>query len=241
MRERLTIVVAPLLAVALISGCYTFGISETARTTPQGGFQFTGTLTPYHLSVAPEGGAAQVLFVFPELKAKFGLADRVDMGIYWAFGPGLGLNVKTQFAEGPVDAAVLLGGSLYGLGIADAFFGIYDVSPRVIVSSERAGSFPFCLNAGVKYLGIAAGAEGETATGGVLSCVGGVGLPFRFGNTRSIRLMPEVSLSIPVLSTYMAGGEGETDFLYEGFTASLGFCIGYVGADEESGGGAGLP
>lgn len=233
MRECLPIIVAALLTAVMLPGCFTFGISETARTTPQGGFQVIGSLTPYHLSVVPDEEAAQVFFPLPELKAKFGLGDRVDMGVSWAFGPGLGLNVKSQFVEGPVDAAVHLGGSLYGMGLADVFFGVYEASPRIIVSSERAGSFPFCLNAGVKYQGIVAGAEGETATGGVLSGVGGGGLPFRFGNARAIRLMPEVSISVPVLANYAAEEESGTDFIFEGFTASLGFSIGYVGADEE--------
>ncbi len=223
---------AALASVILMTGCATLGSFETARTAEPGQFQFGGAVTPVHF-IGSEEASGALFFPFPALYTRVGVAPGFDLGAVWSFGPGVGLNAKYQFLKGPLDAALYIGGSYYGMSIGGAGFGMYSVSPRFFLSSESRGSFPFMVNAGVNYGGASASGGGSTVSGGTLSVVAGGGLPFRIGGSRSGRIMPELQVSVPVMSTFTSGEESNTTAMLEGFVASIGVCFGSVGADRE--------
>jgi len=222
---------AAVAAVVLLTGCATFGTFETAQTAAPGQFQFGGALTPVHI-ISSEGSNGTVFFPFPTLFTKVGVSEQVDLGATWSFGPGVALNGKYQFMSGPMDGALWLGGSYYGISISGTGFGVYSIGPRLFLSSEREGSFPYMVNFGATYAGASASSEGSSVSGGTLSALLGAGLPFRLGGGRDSRIMPELQVSIPVMSTYEAGEGSNSTALLEGFVASIGICFGYVGAEH---------
>ncbi len=222
---------AALAAVILMTGCATLGTFETARTAEPGQFQFGGAVTPVHV-LSSEATSGVLFFPFPAIYAKVGVSQGLDLGAVWSFGPGVGLNAKYQFLRGPLDGAILVGGSYYGMSMGGTGFGMYFLNSRFFLSSEQQGSFPFMANAGVNYGGASASGGGATASGGTLSAVAGAGLPFRIGGSRSGRIMPELQVSVPVMTTFSSGEETNTTAMLEGFIASIGVCFGYVGPDR---------
>ncbi len=231
MSHRWRLISVALIATVLMTGCMTTGLYETARTAPPGRFQGGGALTPVHITVTDNGVAGGFL-PLPELFAKIGLGPGFDIGARWAFGPGMALNAKAQFLKGPLDGAIYLSGSFYGFFGGGVGFGTYSLSPRLILSSEKRGGFPFAINGGISYIGAIAGGDGSTASGGTLAAVAGAGLPFRLGGTRSARIMPELAISFPIFSTFEYGGEGISYGGIEGFYTSFGISFGHVGPDR---------
>ncbi len=230
MRTVLRSTAVAAVAMVLLAGCFAPGLYETARTAPPGEFQMGGALTPVNVAFT-DSGVGVLLIPFPELSAKIGIAPGFDLGAKWAFGPGLGLNGKVQFLKGAMDGAFYCSGSFYGMFFGDAGFGMYSLSPRLILSSETRGKFPFAINAGVGYSGIIAGAGGETASGSSLAAAAGFGLPFRFGKNRSARVIPELSLSVPIFSSYEAGGETGIGMDVDALMLSAGIGFGAVGSE----------
>jgi hypothetical protein len=232
-RARRVVLGAAVAAVLLLTGCATFGTFETAQTAAPGQFQFGGALTPAHI-ISSEGSNGTLFFPFPTLFSKVGVSERVDLGATWSFGPGVGVNGKYQFLSGPTDGALWLGGSYYGISVSGTGFGVYSIGPRLFLSSEREGSFPYMVNFGATYAGATASSGGNSASGGTLAALLGAGLPFRLGAGRDSRIMPELQVSIPVMSTYEAGEGSNTTALLEGFVASIGVCFGYVGPEHSA-------
>ncbi len=232
MDHRLLRLAASLAVVLVFGGCFTFGLHETARTAPPGGFEGSVGMNPL-VYFADEHGGEPAFWMFPVLAGRFGVAENFDLGVYWVFGPGLGMSAKWQLARGQVDAALQGRASFYGLFIGDAGAGFYTLNPRVIVSSEAPGAFPFCLNAGFDYWGLAAFGGGEVEGGGTLFLSGGVGLPVRLGQRRQVRFMPELSFMVPTATGTTFGEEGASFTIDpQGLIASLGFSLAVAGPYE---------
>lgn len=208
--KRIGLLVTVVLAAALLPGCMGTMLYETARTTPPGKAQFGGSLTPVHI-VATGDGIGGTFIPLPDLFVKLGVAPGFDLGARWAFGPGITVNGKAQFMRGKVDGAFHLAGNFTGIFVGGGGFGAATLAPRVILSSEPPGGFPFAANAGLSYTGVFAGGDGETASGGTLGAVAGFGLPFRLGAKKTLVLQPEVGVGIPILAG--ASYSGETEFI----------------------------
>lgn len=222
---------AAVLSVAvLLAGCVTTGLYETARTTPPGQWQIGGCVTPIHMAFTEDGVAGRFLPI-PELYARVGLSDNFDLGARWSFGPGIQLNGKGRISKGAVDVAMHGATSFYGFFMSGYGFGLYTLTPRLVVSQENAGSFPFAINAGVSYTGLFAGGDGEGTSGGTLGAVTGIGLPFRLGISRSLLIMPELAVSVPLFSSVEYEGEQEIITGLDQFGLSLGASVGYAGRD----------
>jgi hypothetical protein len=240
MRGYLTIAAVTFLAVMLLPGCVMYGISETARTAPPGEFQFTGTVTAVHAQFEPVDAQ---LFVIPEVKAKFGVAPMIDVGLDLALGPGAGLNMKFQPVAGPVDVALHLSGSIYDISsmwdpeYVEESYTMYNLSPRLILSGDDTQGPSFCVHLGTEYSGQTASDEYSEPTG-LWNGVVGLGLPFRVGSSGAVRVMPELVVRIPFADEELGG---ETGFLPAGTVGRLGVSFSYVGAAEEESGGLWAP
>jgi hypothetical protein len=232
MKSCLRSVLFAAVASILMTGCITLGLYETARTAAPGEFQFGGWVSPAHVVVA-EGEGGALFFPFPGLYAKLGVAPGFDLGATWAMGPGLGLNGKLQFARGPVDAALHLGGGFYGFfGFGSGGLGFYSLSPRLVISSEEQGRFPIAVNGGVNYLGVTEGGDGYSYGSGAMMLAGGLGFPLRLGKDRSLRVMPQLDVNVPVYGTADYGEGYETYDMFNGALVSFGISAAYVGKDR---------
>lgn len=215
--------------VVVLSGCATFGTNETARTIPPGKFAFGGAVTPVFVARGTDERTSFIFFPFPELYGKLGVSDKFEVGMRWGFGPGATFTCKYWFARGMLDAAFAGYGSFYGMSDGRFMYGVYSISPRVILSNEAKGSFPYAVNTGIQFAGVTAGEIGSTVSGSALSVVAGAGLPFRLGSERSLRVMPELSLSLPLLTTLDLGSYGgSSQSLLGSFTVCVGIGLGSV-------------
>lgn len=223
--------------VVIFTGCATFGTYETARVAPRGTFQGGGAITPVHITTTVDIWTGQktlgfLFFPIPELSGKIGVSDNFELGARWAFGPGLTATGKYQFLRGPIDGAVSFYGTLYGYSLGGVTLGYYTLEPRFIVSNESPETFPYSVNAGINWTAIFSGAGGQSASAGVLSAVAGVGLPFRLGATRSFRIMPELSLILPLVGSVEAGEASGSVGLLGNFAMSFGVGFGSAGPYE---------
>jgi hypothetical protein len=207
-------------------GCVTIGLHETARPTPPGKAEFGASVTPlvyYALAETVLGTSSGFLLVpLPELALRFGVVRDFDLGVRWAFGPGAALTAKYRVAKEPVDIAVAMCASGYGLSAAGLSFFSYGVTPRFILSNEKPNTFPFAVNAGLSVSGSSTAGVGAAAAGTDLGLVAGFGLPFTFGSARNLMLMPELAINLPLLSSAQSGGQSSLDASLRGLALSLG-------------------
>jgi hypothetical protein len=254
---RIAALQAAVVVLLSVAGCATFGVFETAQTAPPGGVQVGGAITPLNVVSTqgseygygyPTGSSVYSYFgPFASLFAKVGVSERLDLGTTWTFGtatpfqgtdlgyssllgPAVGLNGKYQFLRGATDGALLLSGSYYGVAGEGTSVAYYSIGPRFLFSSERQGSFPYLLNVGANYGGFSSDYdyEGSSTSGGALTALAGAGLPFRLGTDRSVRIMPELQLSIPLSKDEAWSELG----LPDAFVTSIGVSLGYVGAER---------
>ncbi len=226
---RLSVILS---SACLLAGCATFGLHQTARTTPPGKFEYGGIVTPVLIPIIPQSDAYASwpvgYFPIPELYARMGLSDNSDLGFRWSFGPGMGVDYKFRMASGGVDVAGMLGGSFYGLFMSGSGVGVYSFYPRLILSREGKPGTPWAFNAGFDYLG---GFTTDTYGGGsglgILSLRAGFGLPFRA--FESVRIMPELSVNFPVT----AGSDGTGIDIPQGNgLLTLGVSVGSIPANK---------
>ncbi len=230
-RIRIVLLGAALVSFALVSGCATAGVFETAQTAPSGRVQAGAAVTPVIIGVS-EGSAGAVFYPLPTLYGKVGLSDNSDLGAAWSFGPGIGLNYKYRFARGRTEGALRLDGSFYGVFFGGVGAAAYSFGPRLLFSDERPGSFPWMVNFGAEYLGASGSGAGSSTDAGVLIALAGAGLPFRVGESRGVRLMPELQLSFPLGAMMSSSGEVSPTLLGEGFVAMLGLSATFAGAQK---------
>jgi hypothetical protein len=216
----------------ILTGCAAGGTYETARTAPYGGFQAGGAINfatvERPIDVINERGENLSSFLFyfypfTELSFKYGVADNFDIGARWVFGPGI--TAKYQFLNAGTEGAISMYSWLYyyylSAGGERETFISFGLEPRIIISNEQPGGFPYSLNAGLNCASSYVGVAGVEGTGMSITAVGGVGLPIRVGATRCFRIMPELSASVPLVNGRSA--------------LSLGVGFTYTGQDEKSG------
>jgi hypothetical protein len=189
---------------------------------------------PIHYYDMGEGMTTTSFFPIPVLYARYGISPRFDVGVDWVPGPDLTVNGKWQFTDLKLDGALAVSGSFYGFAFGGTGVGAYSLSPRLILSKEAAESFPWMVNAGVNYGGYVGGTAGlgGTVSGNYVSFVAGAGLPFRLGQTRTFRIMPEVSAEVPVSTSVDYAGESASTSLAGMLRVSIGVGFTYVGNDE---------
>ncbi|MEO0075245.1 MAG: hypothetical protein ABIK31_03960 [candidate division WOR-3 bacterium] len=197
-----------LFALILLLSCTTFTSYQTAQTTSPNQLKIGGAITPVFIGIS--GGAGAYFVPIPEIEAKLGVSDNLDFGARWSFGPGVALNTKYQFLKNNFDGAIFLEGSFYGLMSHGEGFGFYSFKPTLLFSREKAGMTPFSFGIGLYHFGVITG----DATGGFTSLCGHVGIPYRIGANRNIRIMPELTFLVPLFSNYHSNNQS-------GFTTSL--------------------
>ncbi len=171
-------------SLLLFINCFTVTNFETAQTAGSGNFEFGGSFSPV-MMLANQSGSNAVILPFADISAKLGITDRFDIGARWALPFGIYANTKYQFLRNGIDGALFLEGSYFGpLTGSDA--GFYTINPAVIFSREQEGTFPFSVLLGFFTIGI--GSENTTAL------KANIGFPFRIGNNRSVRIMPEIGI-----------------------------------------------
>jgi hypothetical protein len=220
----------------LVVSCATSGFYETARTTPKGKFEFGGSITPVYVYATADTLLGQtsgfVFFPVPELAVKYGLGSDLDIGARWGFGPGISGNVKYRLLRGDHEAAIAAAGSFYGLSLGGVSGGSYDLTPRLVYSTEAKGSLPYEASLGLRMAGAFGSVLGMTVSTTTLSAVVSAGMPFRLGASRGFRLTPELSASIPFLTTYQGGGYSNSGARVSELTINLGVGLSSVAREE---------
>jgi len=226
---RLSVVV---LSVCLLGGCVTMGLHETARTTPPRQIECGCIAAPLIVFRGTESSVERwpvIVMPYSELCASVGLSDNSDIGFRYAFNPGMGINGKYRLVSRGVDIAARLGASLYyyplGLLSAGTDWVCYSLSPRVVVSREPEFGLGWAFNAGLDYYGMFCTGGDEEGTGRrVLFLGAGAGLPLC--TFRSVRIMPEVDVLLPLLgSTDYEGGTWFLPGMYHYPRLSLGISL----------------
>jgi hypothetical protein len=196
-RARIAFFRPRLLAAAWLAGlcgCYTLGIQETARTAPPGRREFGGGVTVVPVPPDQAGESGPSVVPFPYARCQFGVACDFELGLVWTFGTGLGASAKWRLQRRPVEVAVAVRAT--GFVLARYPFPsmvAWGVHPRLILSDESAGAFPYCLSAGVDMWG-------EASSGNWTGLSIGLGIPLRAGSRRQLRIMPEVYAVMVVAS-----------------------------------------
>ena len=218
---------AILSSAYLLGGCVSLGLHDTARTAPPGKVEFGGIVTPVFVwwDLPLSYGSAAVLFPLPELYARVGLSDNSDLGLRWAFGPGLRMDYKQRLASGGVDVAGQIGGSFLFLEGGSYF----SLSPRLLMSRESEPGLPWAFNAGLDYYRLFyRDYYGEVSREGLLCLRAGFGLPFRV--LESVRIMPETAVSLRVAGD--ADPYGSVVLAQRGLVVTLGVGLGSVEREE---------
>jgi len=210
-------------SVLLFIGCMPMiNNFETAQTAPHKEIQFGGSLAPYYFSISQEDGFSNVFWPTTRLTAKYGITKNFDVGVgtlfaYWI--PGVIVNTKYQFLSGNLDGSFFLDGSYYGFDI-DLFnerikYKISNIKPTLIFSREKAHQFPFSLAIGMHYWLVGAHSETEQVSSSITSFITNIGFPIRFGASRSLKIMPEIGLWLPITGSVSIEGEDST-YAFEG-------------------------
>lgn len=193
---------ALLAALAMLPGCLSTTLCETARVSPPGTAEVTVAATPWFWR------SESTRFVFeswnrpgPELSARIGLFKNFDAGVRLLMMPGACLAGKYQLLAGPVDIAVNAAGYGYEF-FAGSGYGGY---AGVLVSRERG--IPFSAQGTIAYDQNFGFGEFESSRTQIVTARFGLGLPFIDG---PIRVHPAATCSVPLswerLSSYSRNG-----------------------------------
>jgi hypothetical protein len=232
MKSLLRSVLFAAVTLALVTGCVSTGLYETARTAPPGQIQGGLTLEPFFLGSGVTSLAA--LYSMLGVQLKLGVVPGFDIGLTLGGTGYMGLNGKYQFLSGPMDGALHCSGAFFGIADGGEGGGYYTLTPRAVFSSETPGRVPYSFHLGANYTGIFGAGNGQTEVGGVLYVLGGVGMPVRVGTHRELRVMPELSFGKTVFSNASSGGFEALERV-EGGILKLGINIAYVGRDTLQG------
>ncbi|NPV13653.1 hypothetical protein HPY86_01810 [candidate division WOR-3 bacterium] len=204
---RIRCLIVCLVALIILSGCSAFRIYETAQTTPPGRFALSGTFTPISISSSIFKYKYNEVLVLPipALSLRMGITDNFDLGLNFD-GPSIGGTVtgKCRLLRGPLDGALAAYGSAYIIPVLRYAFSLYRLESRFIISRETPGVFLFSASARLKCMGALGSFES-------LSGMLGFGLPFRLGKQRSFRIMPGLSIDIPIYPGINTGNDLHMD------------------------------
>jgi hypothetical protein len=159
----------------------------------------------------------------PELSAQLGLGDGIQAGVDWDFVSGLGVDGLYRLGSGssadsgyqrrtgcwfgPPELALGARAGWYVNDNGVGHEGVWDFSPRFLLSNDRSGGIPYAVNLGIDCYGYRA--LGSGPSGATLAAVVNIGVPFSF--VRPIRLgdrlglklrvQPEAAVSVPFMSS----------------------------------------
>ncbi|MBS4014956.1 MAG: hypothetical protein KGZ86_00740 [Candidatus Latescibacteria bacterium] len=210
----LILISAGLLLVSCFPMINTF---ETART-------FTAHSSGFGISSSPlyfTNNNGILIWPMTRLIYKYGIMDNLDIGVGTFFSgwiPGLLLNTKYQIFEHDIDGAVFFEGTYYGFNLTHQNrtnrYKILTLRPGFIFGQEAEGRFPFSMNLGIHYYSVSESYANEHMRSSATSLATNLGLPIRFGRNRSLKLMPELGLVIPLFGSTSIQGT-DNAFLFE--------------------------
>lgn len=187
----------PAMVLILGGGCASIGLFETARTCDAGRAELT-------LSYSPVSVNAPSFALFPLFKptVRYGVLDGLDIGVSLpGLAPAIGVSGKKMFLRNDgLDGAAYLGTEFYLLS-SDMYETSYLsglVNPRVVLSREQEGTFPFAANAGLSLFWLFDAGSTDVAAGSALWVNAGAGLPIRLGERREYRILPAFEVAVPV-------------------------------------------
>ena len=162
----------------------------------------------------------------PELSAHLGLGHGIQAGVDWDFVSGLGadglyrlgsgLSAGSGYQQrtgcwfGPPELALGARGGWYVNDNTVGHEGVWNFSPRFLLSNERSGGIPYALNLGLDCYGYRAFGSGSSAA--TLAAVVNIGVPFSFLSPirlsdrlgLKLQVQPEVAVSVPFVSSPLA-------------------------------------
>ncbi len=116
----------------LLSGCFFVSTFQEPKVLSEG--EHVLQLGVSGIANPGENGGVSVPFI-PELAYRRGFGGGVDAGIRLGIGL-IGMDVKYQFLDGPLYAAVNMGGSLFGV-LTDEDSAVLGLYPAVLVGTRR--------------------------------------------------------------------------------------------------------
>ncbi|TQF15345.1 hypothetical protein FJV41_13910 [Myxococcus llanfairpwllgwyngyllgogerychwyrndrobwllllantysiliogogogochensis] len=200
---RRAVVVAALCGGLGGTGCVSVSHVQTADTLGAGKFQIAIEPGVGGAAVIGESGAAGVYYPHIDLAARFGVTERLDLGV--RFGSSLAELQSKFLLTTPDDPnlAISLAPSVMGVfvGNDDAAVGSYvNLAVPLLVGFKTAGGSELVLGPRVSATRIAAGSSTENAAVNLLSVGASVGYALRV--TEGFRLMPEVGISVPIVGEF---------------------------------------
>jgi hypothetical protein len=238
MKQRWLLLLMAAIA-AVVGGCaytgmYRYPWYTTARTQHQGGWDYEGSLTPQGFTKSNGIGYTDWPFR-PELAVRYGLSNRLQAGLSTDFAPGLGVEGEYELDRGKqlvylrnrrVDSSgscyepccCIFGRPRMAIGARASYYlndnvtnweGVYDVSPRFLLSNERPKTIPYAANLGFDYYGYNGfknSEGGRSPSASALSAVLNIGVPLNFHTPiklgdklyYNLRLQPAVAFNFQI-------------------------------------------
>lgn len=217
----------PLLGLALVgaftTGCPSPSIYGTARTLRPGTIQHT-------LAAEVIGAAGHTSGAFPTLptyQVRFGLTDRLDLGLRLGNLSMPGVDLKINLVRGAFDLAIVPGVQAIYAAVGDNGGGILYANLPLVLGFNLTRNFSLIATPGIAY-GATFGTSGSTTCGsGSTSCsstsystYSGSGILPRLGIGANIRLSNTFALAPEVTFYYSPDTENAI------FVGGLGFTFG---------------
>lgn len=209
------------LAALLSSGCASVGHFQTAETIGQGGLEFAVEPSYYQRSLGVEEdvvipavtGTRKVIVDGQDLNEalgleqgvpnlsgalRYGLAERVDLGLRWGAN-GLDVLGKVQLTPKSLDAVVVsvvpsMGGVI--VPTEHGTIGMLDMQLGMLVGLKVGERSQAVFGPKVQSWQAQGSASGVDVTGNYVAVGGSAGFAFPVG--RSVRLLPEIALALPI-------------------------------------------
>lgn len=205
----------PLATLALLGGCMTSGLYETARCAPPGEVEHTVTLQ-YVDSIA--GLADQRdWWPAPQYTVRVGIFRNCDIGLRLGL-LSAGLSAKYTFYDGTPSIALLADGAAMGWVHPMVGGGAGTALGGRLVASDEVGTLGYAASLGAERCW-----ERNTAEGGLdidqwWSVTASAGMPWSIGER--VRVMPVVGAALPVWARRRSWewlpGEGDSTEVYTG-------------------------
>lgn len=224
----------------LLSGCASVSTMGLARTLNQGAVQ--GWVAPEGggvvalTGVSTASGATGVGYPLLEGGIRVGVTDHFELGARLGLS-GIGLEGKIGFLRSPtMDTGINLslnpGVTYVGFGAGTAFIGTLTFHLPVLIGIDFGGHE---LVLGPRFIDqlVFAGITGSGSAGlNVIYAGGSVGFAIKAGS--SLRILPEVSIGVPVVTTGTVGTSSATAVGAGGliFQAGVAFLFGTSDAYE---------
>jgi len=217
---RRCLVTSSLLGLVLLfSGCSSVAYLDTARVVPEDQYGWGVTLVP--LEFASDSATHPMAFhpvLIPSVTFSYGIEPKTEVfartfsveksGInyqslsnFWNY---LGLKAasvggKYQYVSGPIDFSLFMEGAVPVGNLLALLKGDYAIGGGPIVSCEEPGRFPFTVSAQA----LVAGNPGFMSASWFYSCAqASAGVPIRLGGRRQFRILPGISVYMPLVNSY---------------------------------------